>query len=290
MPAICERTGRDKPYDKSFGIIWAEPSAPVLVSQRQHSNCSVLYHMSIRQSGDYNCEMSATRSDPKLSVTRFQFSVRLKSIFFPFGVGDIGPGLEQLGYSLDADSSEGLPIPAGTRVVISGEVARKSEPPVSVRIDPQRGILGFHGADIQTVVDDFDKLEVWVNDNLSLALSSEAQFYEFILAAELAVPEGRSPIDTIARVYSDSDYTARFSELLGTPVTNYGVRLVGRDDMPTSLEWIDLRVEPMVRRPTASYSVNAIYRAPDKVKVEGRALAIADLVEKVVEEMEREAE
>ena len=234
--------------------------------------------------------MGSAQSDPKLSVTRFQLSVRLRSIFFPFGVEDIGPGLEQLGYSLDVETLEGLTLPTGTRVSIIGEVARKIEPPVSVRIDSQRGILGLHGVDIQTVVDDFENLEAWISDNLSLALSSEAQFYEFILAADLAVPQGRSPIDTIARVYSDSDFTARFSNLLGMPVTNYGVRLVGRGDMPTSAEWIDLRVEPMVRRPTASYTVNAIYRAPDKVKVQQRALAIADLVEKVVEEMERETE
>lgn len=203
--------------------------------------------------------------DGLLTVQRFSFSVRLNSIFFPLSVEELAVGLETLGYTISehvrATMTPGLR-PMGVRVSIGGIIAEKAEPPLRVRIEMDKGILGVDGRDIDQVIEDFRQIENWIAKEHEVDLGSEAKFYESIFEGTLAVGRTRSPIDTLKQLFSDSAYPSKFSEAVGREVTNFGIRLVEKGQAPTGDTWFDLRIEPSVQRSASDYMVNAVIRGP----------------------------
>ena len=232
------------------------------------------------------------KAQVQLSVERFSFSIRLDSLFFPVTMEELRLGLEKLDYSLNADVERALAPasrPAGARVSIGGTIANKTDPPLQFRTDMERGILGIDGRGVGEVVDDFTALEDWIREELCLDLSQEARFYELILEGSLAVGQGRDPIDTLKHLYAGSPHLSSFAKVVGRDVTNFGVRLVEKGQVPSANTWLDIRVEPSIQRGNTAYTVNVVFRDPDRAKVVAEANRISDTVAELVVAMEQES-
>ena len=235
--------------------------------------------------------MNVEAEPTQLSIDRFHLAVRLTSIFFPFSADDIRPVLVEMGYELNPQAERRrLPSAApGVRIEIVGTIASKSEGSMSVRIDADRAILAIDGTEVEPVLDDFRRIEQWIQENLALNLERENRFYEYTLTGDLQVGAAHSPVETIARLEPDSrDMYSRFSKRIGTQVTNFGVRLVRTGESPGQDEWLEIRIEPSVQRSHTTYYVNVIHRSHDRRSVIEEAPRIPDLVVGIVADMEEE--
>lgn len=231
--------------------------------------------------------MSTKPHSTSFSVGRFHFSVRLGSLFFPLSLDDIKPGLDILGYSMTpALDRTRLPYAPGVRLSISGQIAENLEAKLSLRMDPERGIVAIEGSDIEAVIKSFDELEKWVQENTSVDFAQERRFYEFIFDGTISVGSERDPIRTISNLYSDSRTIEQFGDIIEAKVTNFGIRLVQKDRSPGEDEWLDIRVEPTVERPRSTYLANVVYRSPDKEKVIARANELLATLEQIIATIE----
>lgn len=230
-------------------------------------------------------------SDDNLTIDRFSFSVRLKSVIFPFSIEELIPGLENLGYHILPEIESVLipgVRPAGSRLRVNGGIAQKDEPALQVRTNMERGILSVDGKAIDAVIEDYSKLEKWIDDELVLQLRDDAVFYEIILEGTLNVGRERNPIETSKRLYSDSVHLSKFGGILEREVASFGIRLVEQDRQPTGEVWLDVRIDPSVLRSTSSYHVNVVSRGPNLEAQVEEAKHWPEKIGKLVAAMEEE--
>lgn len=223
----------------------------------------------------------------QIKIERFHFSVKLKSIFFPLELAELMPILGEIGYSVRKELAERIPdLPLGARIVIGGNIAEKKDTGQTFRLDPDRGVVAIAGQDINGVLEDFSNLERLVKDKVNVDLEAEASFYEFI--AEGSATTGRDPTKVIAKLFEDSKLASELSKILGFSATNFGVRVVEQNKYVTEAQWFDLRVEPLIPKPNAVYTVNLTCRHPQRANVVEVARSLTKMVENVLDVMERE--
>lgn len=232
--------------------------------------------------------MKTEDGSPHLEIDRFHLAVRLDSLFFPLGADDVSPVLSEMGYTMNREiQRRRLPAIEGARIEIVGNIASKDEGGMSVRIDADRAILAVQGFGVEPVTKDFSELQRWILEHLSVDLNGESRFYEYLLNGEMKAGADRNPIDTFARIGPDSkEIYSRFSRRLGSPVTNFGIRLVRSGELPGRNDWREIRIEPSVQRPSTTYFVNVIYRSSDERAVMEDARAISDLVPGLIKDIE----
>ena len=228
-----------------------------------------------------------TKRNIQIKIERFHFSVRLKSIFFPLGLAELTPILSEIGYSVRKELAERIPdLPLGGRIVIGGNIAEKKDTSQTFRLDPDRGVVAIAGQDINGVIEDFSNLEKLVKDKVNVDLEAEASFYEFI--AEGSATTGRDPTKVIAKLFEDSNLESQISKILGFSATNFGVRIVEQNRYVTEAQWFDLRIEPLVSKPNAVYTVNLTCRHPERANAVDAAKSLSKTVKNILVAMERE--
>jgi len=226
-----------------------------------------------------------SKRDIQIKIERFHFSVRLKSIFFPLELAELTPILSEIGYSVRKELAERIPdLPLGGRIVIGGNIAEKKDTGQTLRLDPDRGVIAIVGQDIDGVIRDFSDLERLVKDKINVDLEAEALFYEFI--AEGSAITGRDPTKVIATIFGDSKLESEISRMLGFSATNFGVRVVEQNRYVTEAQWFDLRVEPLIPKPNAVYTINLTRRHPERAKVVDSAKSLSKMVENILNVME----
>ena len=229
-------------------------------------------------------------SNDSLTIDRFSFALRLDTLFVPFSIEEVTPGLEQLGFSLTEDIERMLTPgakPMGTRINVDGHIAHKDDPPLQVRVDMGRGVLGVDGKNVDEVIEEYRLIEAWINKELQLNLGGNAKFYESILEGILTVGIERSPIETLKRLYTDGGQISQFSQILGRGVTNFGIRIVTEGTAPMDDTWLDLRIEPSVQRSNSAYRVNVVSRGKQLDTQAEEARQLTDKLSQLVSAMEK---
>ena len=230
----------------------------------------------------------ATRSDiSKLNIDRFHFSVRIRTLFFPVGLHEFTTGLQKKGFEILPQVQRLLEqTPIGTKLSVSGPVARRQSPDVQVTMDGGTGVLGVQGRDIQGVIAALEEIEGLLSEDLAVEISSYERFYELILEGEVYVGAARNPIDRVSSLYTDSKHFQALQKVLGEPVMTYGVRLVSKGVAPDTANWEEIKIEPSIAKAKTTYSVSIILRRDDKAAVQRFATRLPDLIERLIETIE----
>lgn len=225
---------------------------------------------------------------PVLNVERAHFSLRLQSLFFPITIEDIEHWSKEHGYQLaeELQPSRRPILPSGTQFMVSGRIASNPDTRCSLSLVAERGILAIDGPSIEKALSDFDQLDHWVTTNVA-NLADEIRFYELILDGSLIVGKERDPIKTVGRAFSSNSLISGIGTYLRKDVTNFGMRLVEKDRSPSSDEWMEIRIEPLIARSATTYSVNLVYRHPMKDPVIEWAGKVPELVSHVIRVMEQ---
>jgi hypothetical protein len=204
----------------------------------------------------------------------------------PFAAEELTSLLEADGYELSSAMGQlrAISAPAGARLEMTGEIASKAEPPISIRLEAQRGIIVIQGRDLADVREHFVRLQSKLAESLFIDLQAEARFFEIVLAAECLVGPQRNPLSEIAKLFSGSPQFAVFSETLGQgPLTNFGVQLVRSNASPQDESWFDLTVKPSVRKPDGLYDVSFVFRDPDQKTVLEMTNQAAAMIQRVLD-------
>lgn len=217
----------------------------------------------------------------RLAVRSFALSVRLNSLFFPFSVEEIKNATQRLGFTL-ARGLENARVPAGTRLAVSGEVATKSESSIILAVDSERSAISIQGRNIAEVLNEFEQFKSWSAGEGLVDLESSVRFYELLFEGTLAVAPVGNPLNAIRSLYGESQLLARCSEIVGSDLTNYGVRLVNKGSNPATENWMDIQIFPATERPTAAYSVTVVLRSPRYEEVVRMANDLPDKMERIV--------
>lgn len=223
----------------------------------------------------------------EIKIERFHLSVRLGAIFFPVEFGELVPILQDVGYTVRKDLAERIPdLPLGAKVVFGGAIAEKADVGRTFRLEPDRGVIAIAGHDIEGILADFSSIEESIEDKLNVKLQEKALFYEFI--AEGTANTGKDPTKVVARLLEGNRLQSEMSDILGFPVTNFGVRIVEQNRYVTDTAWFDFRIEPLVPKPNTIYHINVVYRHPNKANVVQAAQSLSKTAESLISAMERE--
>ncbi len=223
--------------------------------------------------------MAETRN-PEIQVKfdLFQYSLKIKSIFFPITLDNLAQIFKELNYTMrrelmqEIQGTSGIRI--GTRLMAGGNIAQKVGTNQSFILEPDRGIISILGLDVKSVIEDFSRFEELVNRNLKIDLRNDAQFYEAI--AHGSAETGSDPTIAISGLFSDSKTEEAFSKLLNVKTTNFGVRLVESNKYPTDPEWSEFTIEPFIPQSKISYQIIAVSRSADREKVINTASSLVE--------------
>ena len=159
---------------------------------------------------------------------------------------------------------------------------------LSIGIQMDRGVLTVNGKDVQVVLDEFREIVKWASE-IGVDLTADVKFYESIIEAQLNVGKENNPIETSRNMFAKYEQYRKFSEIFGSDITNYGVRLVNAGTSPSSDTWIDLRIDPSVERSNSIYRVNGVLRGPDLDNQMDAAQRIEEKVKQIVITMQEGA-
>lgn len=216
--------------------------------------------------------MVDVESGATISIKRFRMSTRLGSIFFPIELPDLSPVLSQLEYAIDPGLTSRVRMaPSGIRWSVGGQIAQSKDLRRAFLMDPERAILSFEGDEIEPTMGDFSRFETALKELLAVDLSESAQFYEFILDAEVKVGNLRNPSLELERFWTKTAQLKTAGELVGWSATQFGVRLVKVGALTTDSAWADFKIEPNVTRPKTHYLVTVVYRDPNEAAVMNEA-------------------
>jgi hypothetical protein len=220
----------------------------------------------------------------KLRVDRFDFNVRLKSLFFPLEFKEIVELLEARGFTILKEVQDRIPqVPVGAKLVIGGIIAEKQN--ILFRINQELGIIGMQGIDIEEVITEYEQFEEITKDTSNVDLKEESRFYEII--SEIIIITKKDPIVVISNIFDEHDTLRQLSTILERDVTNFGIRLVPTNMAPTDEEWLEYKIEPLIAKPRTSYQSSIIFRSTDKEKVKDTALNLLRRIEIIVSIIEK---
>jgi hypothetical protein len=191
---------------------------------------------------------------PAAKYRRLAIAVRYRSVLFPFDVFNFLRAVSKLGFILPPESIE--PAPLGTRLEVTGTVARKGE--VAVRLNTERQILQVEAQNPNAAVTEMASIESLLRDEFELDSSQLAEYYEFL--ASLNMRAKKNPLASWSAHFAELAIVQRFSEMVGREVCPFGVRLADKGGIPTQTDWFELRIEPLVQAPTTHHLVEVVFR------------------------------
>lgn len=216
-------------------------------------------------------------------IERFQFSVRLRGIFFPLGFSDIVQLIDMSGFALIGALRERPSLPSGAQLVVAGRIAEKGD--LKLNVEPDRGIINIEGKSIQDVLTEFDNMQELALKEFSVDFDAKRGFYETI--GDFTILAKKDPIETMSKIYSDSKVLSAFRTILKEEIGNYGIRLVRKGQDSDQEEWLDYRIEPLIAKSRNAYYSNVIYRSKDKANVVKAARGMIEIIGKLIVAMEQ---
>jgi len=204
--------------------------------------------------------------------------VRLNYVIFPIDFRELRHALAKNGYELSPVRGRIPPPP--TRIVFSGDIARKGE--TTIIFESDIGEIGVVGRSLQEVTNSFKELANIIKSELSVNLYENVRFYWYVM--HYKIDTGKIPRNEITKA-ENKDYIARFSEVLGEDITSFSIRLAPKGAIPNQESWFDIAIEPDIMNDKL-YHVGVVFRSPDRDKTETFVKDLENTLLKLIEVIE----
>ncbi len=191
-----------------------------------------------------------------------RFSIRMNYVLPPFDAIELIDTLVKGGYTPTIPPQPRPP--RGVRLGFAGPIARKGE--TTIDTNDERGILGATSPSPALAVQSLNELLQLIKSNLGIDLDKTVTFYEMI--GHMDIDTDQNPLEKIGQIHKENTSLKEFSEILGKDVSVFSLRLIPRNEIPNQTEWLDITIEPDIIKTTSTYNVSAVYRSPDKSKVQ----------------------
>ncbi len=215
-------------------------------------------------------------------ITKFatvRLSVKFRSVFFPLSAEELTTLLAQAGYEIQMIDA---PSQSAGRLEVTGPVATKGNAVVDLNM--QRSIIGVTSRDLGEALGAFEDIAQLLKQTIDL--NDWVWFYEAILAG---TTEGDEPAVSILRTLAeDSPIFSKISDVWGRPLTNFGLRLIPVGQVPNQEEWVDIKIEPDVRR-AAFFTFEAVSRSATRETVTSFTERLVQSIEGTVALMHTES-
>ena len=218
---------------------------------------------------------------PKAVSQSLALSVKYASVLPPFDTGQFLRAVAEAGFFLPEPIGPVLP---GQRLETRGTVARKAE--ISIRFDSERQILGVNAPDVDTLIKEMTSTESLLKSEFDFDSPSWAHYYEFL--ASLTVRAKSNPLKSWYTHFAQVPIMMEFSEVLGTEVCPFGIKLAAKEQGPNQPDWFDIHIQPLFQSPANRHMVEIVFRRSRREEVfafvqgvEGTVSRLLSLIEKV---------
>jgi len=209
-----------------------------------------------------------------------RFSIRFDFILFPFDVIEFVEQLARAGYTPTIPPP---PKPVGqVRLSVKGKIAQKGD--VEVEMNDDRGVITVSSVAPALAMQSLNEILQIVRDKLGVDLNAKAIFYEMM--GNFGVKTGKNALEAMARFNEKNSNIKDLGDILGQDVSGYTLRIVPKDQVPSSVEWLDITIEPNITKPSTNYKVQAIYRSKEKSKVDCFIQSIGENLQRIFEAIE----
>lgn len=219
-------------------------------------------------------------SELKIEPQNYRLALVLQTVFFPLTYPDLINSLRTRGFQI----IESLPPVSGARAYLGGRFATKDG--CMVDVDPDRKILANDGRSLEDVMKIHQELILMATEDFKVNVDKETDYLEMI--SSVVVRSDKNPLKQIQTLFKSLQQIGKFSEILGTEVTLYSLRITPKETPPGSKHWLDIRIEPRATMPESVYFVNVVYRNDDisdvlrfSSEINNRILQLIQAVEEV---------
>jgi hypothetical protein len=188
----------------------------------------------------------------KIEWIRITLSQRFKNILFPINIPLLLNSLPQIGYIVPRKVLRGV-LEAGEALAVKGNV--------ELVINEANKIFGVQARTLKDAIDGFNELRTFYTEHLNPIPVPELHFVEFL--GDGFIYSQNNPSKIISNLYSKFGEMNIFSRILGSDVTNFGIRLVPSEPNPDNPNWFDLRIEPQIVSSGNSYYTSVVWRNTD---------------------------
>ncbi|MBW1669649.1 MAG: hypothetical protein JRJ66_16705 [Deltaproteobacteria bacterium] len=214
----------------------------------------------------------------ELRPLRARMSLRTDFIFYPVDGNDFAQIIKKRGYELKEAPQTMGPF----RVEFPGHLAEKDGN--QVILDTNRQILAVDGQDPETIISIFSELEEIINEEMNIEYGDNIRFYETVV--DYHVYTEKNPRTIIEKASRHDETAEAFTDMLGKPVSLFTLRYASKGTLPNSPEWIDVRLEPFVRRADKVYSFNLVHRSLNRDSVKDTLANVEIMIKKLVEKIQ----
>lgn len=212
-------------------------------------------------------------------------AVVYESVLFPFELLPFFRSLSKQGYLVPEPlAAEILAPPRSGRLEGAALVARKGD--TLLAVNTERKTMAVHAALPDTAADEMESLEELVKKDMGIDATESARFYEF--NSSFALEATTDPLQRWALSLEQIPIVQRIPAILGMEIAPFGLRCVGKGQVPNQSEWFDIRIEPRVLTPTTHHFVDVLFRHPDRTRVIEFARNLEPTMRKLVHLLEEE--
>lgn len=186
---------------------------------------------------------------------RCSLAVKYGAVLFPFDIPAFLNLISNQGYQIPEQLTTAA-LPLGSTLGVDGVAGVKRG--VQLRLHSDRHILGLDAADLDTPLDEMDLVEGMLQSELDFDSPSSAQYYE--LVTNMTVRAVGNPLDLWYTHLGETGLYQAFASALGTEVAPLGTRLVPPSTSPNTVDWFEIRLEPLLRAATTHHFLQIIFR------------------------------
>ena len=147
--------------------------------------------------------------------------------------------------------------------VIDGQLATKEN--LTVDCQTERQVIGVNSNDIELLINSFNEIEEIMSTELGDSMSNNNQFYE--ITAQFTIKTGKNPLDVFAKNREKLSLCEKVSEIMGENISPFGFRFTPTNVSVQSVNWFDIKLEPLVHRSTTIYYGSLVFRNKNREKV-----------------------
>ncbi|OGD55909.1 hypothetical protein A3K81_04930 [Candidatus Bathyarchaeota archaeon RBG_13_60_20] len=142
-------------------------------------------------------------------------------------------------------------------------------------------ILAVDGQNPRAILSIFNELEKIIKEDMRIEYNENVKFYETVV--DYHIYTENNPRKMIEDVSKQDEIAEAFTEILKIPVSPFTLRYASKNILPNGPEWIDVRLEPFVKRADKIYSFNLVYRSVDGENVKTILESVEDIIKQLVE-------
>jgi hypothetical protein len=209
---------------------------------------------------------------------RIRLSLRTDYIFYPIDSDIFSKTIERFGFKI-----KNRPQIMGPLILeIQGQIAEKED--TLIGLDTNTQLLTVDGQNPQKIVEIFEELEDIIKNELKIDYSKSIKFFETIV--DYNIFSEHNPRIMIEKIPVDTKLSTEFSKIVGKEVSPFTIRYASKGISPDSAEWMDFRIEPLVRRSDRVYTFNLVHREKDISNVKRTLININKIMDNILKQIE----